>query len=64
MKEAGLDEKKFTELLMKEEPALAQMSDEELSQINGGGFWDALAVLSVHKWNDKFFEDVGKAWKK
>ena len=45
MKEAGLDEKKFRELLDKEH---SQLSDEELEQVNGG-FADKYYVQSVFK---------------
>ena len=45
MKEAGLDEKNFRELLDKER---TQLSDQELEQVNGG-FADKYYVQSVFK---------------
>lgn len=43
MKEAGLDEKKFDQLMRKE---TAQLSDEELEQVNGG-FANSYMVQSI-----------------
>ena len=43
MKEAGLDEKKFDQLMQKE---TAQLSDEELEQVNGG-FANSYMVQSI-----------------
>ena len=36
MKEAGLDEEKFYQLLLKEEPRIGQLTDAELDSIHGG----------------------------
>lgn len=52
MKEAGLDEKKFYELLSKEDPDLAELSEKELDNVNGG--------FIVFQWADflKYFKSL------
>ena len=44
MKEAGLDEQKFYQLLLKADPSFAELSEKDLDHVNGG--------FIVFQWSD------------